>query len=307
MKTLYLYCICIALILFCYCTYSFYMMIDGPRHVHPQQKHRNGSLYNTKSSIPNTAKIWKARDKLYSYKHALAVWLVQDILSYAQQGGNAVEAYHRITQMIFKYLTNSMVGYNRLPSLHLLQKFAHNYKRANLIVKEDIKKTMEFAPDEYKMNQRILDALDDIAYLKIIKEECMNQDTGHGVLFFPKMSRNIEDYYYKFDWTKCIQKRTRLSFEDKEKIWKYIDQYEDYLVANNGRIMCDDSLHFLRDKLSYRVEIYQLRDIITKYWFTDDEELYDPLDDDESDDDDDDEYLSPKQKKISEYIFQHFI
>ena len=282
------------------------MMVDHSRHVHPQKRHINGKQYNNKSSIPNTARIWKARNKLYSYKEALSAWHIQGIKSYAQSGGNMVETYHRIIEIVTDYLQYQCVGLERIPAMHIIQKFIHNSMRANLIVRKNTVKSMQFEPTEFKMNEDVFKALNKILSLEDLRTNYMNNETGYGVTFFNNNNKDINDHLYGFNWKKSIKKHTRITFSDKQKIWQFIDQHEKDLIKNNGNILNKESLEFLSQRLSYRVNPTMLKSIINKYWYDDDETLYSSDDDKDVDDDDyktkKKEYLTPKQKKISEYL-----
>lgn len=285
------------------------MMVDHSRHVHPEQAHKNGNKYNKKSSIPNSSKIWAMRNRLYDRKYNLAVWNIQFIISYSQSGSNMVEWYHRITQLTFDYVKRSPFGVNRLPVISLLQKLSHNYKRAQLVVAER-DRSMEFNSNEYDMNVRMLKELDSITKLKHLRENYMDHDTGHGLIYFPKCSNDIDDFLHGFQWKQSIQNVTSLSYNDIQEIWGYIEKYENMLTSNNGSIIDDESLHFLKERLQFEVSLNKLKNIIKKYWYYDDEELYNESDIDDDDDikHDDDydgdvygEHLTGKQKKLPQY------
>lgn len=286
------------------------MMQPLSRHVHPDQPTFNGSMYNDNYSIPHSKKVWALRNAIWQWRYCMAVWRNQFCESFAQIGSNMVEWLHRLLEQLFDHLLKENVGYKRLPSIALIQKYAHNLKRLQLILYDRRQEALSFDHEMVPIFEEMYRDMDGISGLDSLRRDYMDSDTGHGVLNF-KMSNNITDYLHGFVWQNSISRVTRPTFADKQKIWQYIEQYQQQLLINNGSITDTKSLEFLREKLRYKMSLDKIKDVIYKYWTFDDAYLSDDFEvmgDDDINDliGIDTEFditpLSSQKKKHSEYV-----
>ena len=288
-------------------------MQPNARHIHHEQQSRNGSFYNDNYSIPNSPALWRYRDSLWLYKNAMAVWQNGAMKAFCHKGSNATEFFHRNSQELFSYLSKEQVFLHRLPAITILQKFAHNLKRAKLIVNQRFEKAKRYDPENYHIHQQILMKLQSIAGIDCLRKEFMDTETGHGRLFFKNTNKKIDDFLYGFDWKQSVSRITRLTYNDKREIWKYIEKYKEQLIQQHGKITNDKSLEFLLHKLEYRCTAAKLKELIMKYWLIDDDLIDDAIDELQQCNDHDifsfEEYnTSPaKNKKDSEYYIYIYI
>ena len=290
-------------------------MQPNARHIHHEQESRNGCCYNDNYSIPNSPAIWRYRDSLWLYKNAMAVWQNGAMRAFCHKGSNATEFYHRNTQQSFSYLNKEQIYLHRIPAITEMQKFSHNLKRAKLIVLKRFDQAKKYDPENYHIHQQILTKLESIAGIDCLRNEFMDLETGYGRLFFNNTNTTIDDFLYGFDWTQSVARVTRLTYNDKRQIWKYIDKYREQLTRQHGKITNEKSLEFLVHKLEYTCSTSKLKELIIKYWLIDDDLIDDAIDElqqcnnDDNDDDDDDDIFSfndyntspAKNKKKSEY------
>ena len=278
-------------------------MQPNARHVHHEQQSRNGSYYNDNYSMPNSPALWRYRDSLWLYKNPMAVWQNAAMKAFCHAGSNATEFFHRNSQQSFPYLRQEQVFLDRIPVITELQKFAHNLKRAKLIVNQRQSAAMRYDPENYHIHQQILNKLDAISGIDSLRHAFMDSQTGHGFLFFKNTDTKVDDFLYGFEWEKSISRFTKLTYNDKRQIWKYIDKYQEELIQEHGKITDHKSLEFLQNKLQYKCTINKLKELIYKYWLVDDDLIEDAIDDLEQFEDDDnifsfDEYnTSPAENK----------
>ena len=154
------------------------------------------------------------------------------------------------------------------------------------------------------MLSEIYEAIDVIQGFNDLYE--LYDETGHAVLAFDDLKTDIEHHLGIWNWKKSVHKKTPISFSDKEIIWNYMEVYADQLEKNEGILDNKQILNKILKKISHRVTLSELKDIIKLYWF-DNDELESEEDDDDDDDDDDEKEneidltkLPSKYKKISE-------
>ena len=255
------------------------MMQPDARHIHPQQQTKNGSYYNDNYSIPNSPAIWNFRDGLWLYKYPMSAWQNAALKAFCHKGSNSCEFFHRNTQESFAYLSLEQVFLERIPAITELQKFAHNLKRAKYIVNEKQEEAKKYDPENYHIHQQILKKLDSISGMDCLRQQYRDDETGHSRLIFPNTSKNIDDFLYGFKWENSVSRSTKITYNDKKKIWQYLDNYKKQLIRQNGKITDDKSLEFLEKKMDYKCTRDQLKDLIYKYWLTDDDLIDDAIDD----------------------------
>ena len=269
------------------------------RHIHPDQQTRNDSYYNDNYSIPNSPAIWRFRNALWLYKYPMSVWQNGSAKAFCHKGSNTCEFFHRNTEESFSYLPLEQVFLNRIPVIMELQKFAHNLKRAQLIVTKRADDARRYDPDNFHIHQQMLQQLDAICGIDSLREEYMDIHTGHGRLLFESTSKSIDDFLHGFNWKNSVSRTTRLSYNDKQKIWQYLDKYEEQLIRTNGTISDDQSLEYLVNKLDYKCTVQQLKSLIYKYWLIDDDLIDDAIEDLQQSADGDDEYFEFEQYDTS--------
>lgn len=295
---------------------------------HPDQSTRLGHYYNDNYSIPNSKRIWDFRDRLYSGKVNMSMWQNGDLEAFCHKGSNAPEFFHRNTTDCFDYLKKEPVHIDRLPGIAIMQKLAHNLKRARLI-KERKFRAMEYDPDNYHIHDTILIELEKLISLDFLRDDARKCDIlPHHYLYFNNTDKTVDAFLYGFKWENSIVRVTGIDHEDKELLWHYIKKYEDQLVATNGCYYNTESLKFLQEKMKYKMSIPFIKRLIQKYWIHDDDlffkviqELKLPIQSESSDEDEDEDEVkkdckfiendydtSPvKNKKKSEYVISFIL
>ena len=257
------------------------------RHVHPDQATRNGSMYNDNYSIPNSAAVWNFRNSIWSDKYNMAVFQNADQDGFCHKGSNAPEFYHRDSTQSFLYLNKEMVFVHGMPVIDALQKLSHYWKRAQLITIKRRQQAMKYDPENFHINDEIYHRLEKLIGLDLLREKYRDHDTGHNHLYFENTPKTVDDFLYGFLWQNSVSRITRLRYQDKKAIWKYIDQYQYQLEQNNGKITDDDSLQWVIERLHFKLTLTKLKMLIYKYYIIDDDLLDDVIQElqiDESDD-----------------------
>lgn len=275
------------------------MNSNGSIHAHPEQRHRNKKHYNRKSGIPNSKKMWDHRDSLFVYRKAYAYWLNRFHKSFGPQGSNVLENAHSLLKKLLKWLRYTSVGINKLPAILAVQKLAVIYRRLVSILETNSDRLDKYRPQDRPVLQEMYQLVDKIRGFNDINESY--DETGHSLLYFEKASRDIDDYLQGFNWEESIDKKTRISFSDKELIWQYIDEHCETLEKNNGLLTNEKLLKKIAKEVKKDLTPYEIRELIKTYWYDDDETTDSEDDDEDSEDEDmhDLGRLSSKQKKYS--------
>ena len=278
--------------------YSLYMDVAKHAiHAHPEQSHLNGRHYNRKPAITKKLKITIVRNRWWIENRILTLLRAQYYQNRGPFASNGLEQIHSAIGKIFVYLRQQGIGIRRLPSIAYMQKLAIVIRRLKKLLndyREEIQS--KCGVEEIRMLRRMLKLCEEICSFQHIHDDIAMDEFKQYIMYYENASLDIGDYTDNLEWWKCIDRRSRLDYADKQRVWHFLDKIiqetPDLLSKNDGILPVDHQLlNLIQKSLRKHVTPGELQQIIRNQFigrYADGREK-DSNDDSDSYSDDDDE------------------